>query len=64
MAVVADDKGNLERVRFPYVPEDVAERIATDTSHHRRDLRSLLPLVMPSLTTDDDGQAEIGEAAA
>ncbi|SEF14763.1 hypothetical protein [Jiangella alba] len=65
VAVVADDKGNLERVRFPYVPEDLAERIATDTAHHRRDLRTLLPLVTPSLTpADSDDQDDDSDVAA
>lgn len=65
VAVVADDKGNLERVRFPYVPERVAEQIATDTAHYRRDLITLIPATAPALTavTDDDTD-DTGDVAA
>lgn len=43
VAVVADDKANLERVRFPYVPESAAERMAHQTAHLRRDITDLIP---------------------
>lgn len=38
VAVVGTDRGELERVRYPYVTETTAETIAHATAHLRRDL--------------------------
>lgn len=58
VAVVASDRGGFERVRFGYIDEEEAERLAQETAALRRPLEAFLPT-----TTNDEGEENVDVCA-